>query len=148
MDARRENRMKNVPTLIERVEGWELEGFEPLSPAYNYPDICQKKAFIYGFHCDGFIKIGRSQDPEKRRQHISREWKGPPLELVAAEEVPYAGSVYAERLMHLEFIEKELKREWFDLSPANFLEFLPYAVIGAKAYDAACRDWHAARHQN
>lgn len=142
-DRRSENWLKKVPTLIEQSDGWLLDGFEPTSPAFNYPDIRDKDAFIYGFHCDGMIKIGRSSCPVRRLGDLSRGWRGPPLEIIRAERVPYAGSIYAERLMHIQFEDNMLKREWFEITPADFLEFLPYAVIGAEMYDMACREWHA-----
>ena len=148
MDLRSENWPKEIPNLVETTGGWVLEGFKPLSPAYNYAAVSNRPAFLYGFHGDGIMKIGRSSNPEQRLKHVRREWKAPHLELVKAERVPYAGSVYAERLMHIQFEEHELRREWFAVTTEEFLDFLPYAVIGAETYDAACREWHANKYPN
>jgi len=141
--ARPDNRVRNIPDLVETENGWMLDGFIPLSPAWNYPEIKDKPAFIYAFSsADHITKIGRSGSPEKRLNAIRREWNAKHLEIVKYEPVPYAGSVYAERLLHVKFEDYELRREWFDIPAQEFLDFLPYAVIGARLYDKACMAWH------
>jgi hypothetical protein len=148
MDPRAENWLKNLPDLVETETGWELRGFSPLSTAANYPRVKDRKAFIYAFSHKNITKIGRSCQPEVRLKAIKKQWKAPDLKIVGAEEVPHAGSIYAERLMHLEFEDRELSREWFHISPQEFLDFLPYVVIGAKLYDEACRKWFEDRYPN
>jgi hypothetical protein len=145
-DPRADNRLKQVPTLVETEAGWELQGFVPLATAWNYPWVKDKKAFIYAFSHKDITKIGRSSCPEKRLEAIKLQWKAPDLKLVHAVEVPYAGSIYAERVMHLEFEEMELSREWFHLPPQEFIDFAPYVEIGAKLYDDACRRWYEEAH--
>lgn len=145
-DRRAENWLKNAPNLVETETGWELQGFVPLATAANYSRVKNRKAFIYAFSHQNITKIGRTSNPENRLRDIRREWKAPVLELVKAEEVPYAGSMYAERMMHVQFEDRELRREWFDISPQEFLDFLPFAVIGAKLYDEACRKWYEEKY--
>lgn len=145
-DPRSENWLKNLPDLVETEAGWELRGFTPLATASNYPRVKDRKAFIYAFSHKNITKIGRSSSPATRLEAIRKQWKVPVLELVKAEPVPYAGSIYAERLMHIQFEGRELSREWFDLPPQEFLDFLPFVVIGAKLYDEACRKWHADKY--
>jgi len=147
-DPRAENWLKNLPDLVETETGWELRGFVPLATSWNYPRVKDKKAFIYAFSHKDITKIGRSSCPEKRLESIKWQWKAPDLKLVTAAEVPYAGSIYAERMMHIEFEDRELAREWFHLPPQEFIDFLPFVVIGARLYDEACRKWFEYRHPN
>lgn len=146
-DPRAENWLKNAPNLVETETGWELQGFVPLAAAANYSTVKNRKAFIYAFSHQNITKIGRTSNPEHRLRDIRRVWKAPVLELVKAEAVPYAGSMYAERMMHVKFEDRELRREWFDISPQEFLDFLPFVVIGAKLYDEACRKWYEGKYQ-
>jgi hypothetical protein len=134
--------------MVETTSGWELVGFTPTSTAFNYPMGVKRKAFIYGFHYDGFVKIGRSGDPERRLKDIQRRFGNPKLEIIGILEVPYAGSIYAERLMHVRFEDKMLKREWFDIAPHDFTAYLPQALIGARLYEQACREWWDKAHPN
>lgn len=141
--AKPDNQLRHIPDLVEYADGWALEGFTPLSSAWNYPAVKDKPAFIYAFSSpDDITKIGRSSAPMRRIDEIRKKWEAPLLEIIKAEPVPYAGSMYAERLLHIKFADRELSREWFDIPAQEFLDALPYALIGARLYDEACRKWH------
>lgn len=145
-DPRADNWMKSLPDLVEEDGRWAIKGFVPLSTAFNYDAGISRKAFIYGFHFDGFVKIGRSSNPGKRLIAVQRNFGAPPLEIAGTVEVPYAGSIYAERLMHIKFEDRMLKREWFDIDPQEFIDYLPHVAIAARLYADACRDWWMANN--
>ncbi|MGR9130750.1 GIY-YIG nuclease family protein [Rhizobium leguminosarum] len=132
---------RNIPELVMVKNRWELEGFNPSMPAWNYEEFAGRTGTLYVLELQLYCKIGMSRDFEKRLRQINCVM---PVEARAAatRTVPLSGMAMAEAWMHRQFKPHAVKNEWFLMPHVEALEALPRAVTLAKVYDRYCRTHH------
>lgn len=105
--------MKYLPRLFpeRRVMGeLVLDGWEP-PPSWPIDDDLPDFAWLYGFACDGFYKIGQARDWLRRLRSMQNSC---PLELrkVHVVQVPFGGANYGEGYA-LHEMGEPARGEWF-----------------------------------
>lgn len=77
------------------------------------PDFEQDKpGFVYLAECDGYYKIGRSNNAERRMQSLKREFSGVRLLYTIDTNNFYHAEAYLQSM----FLHRHVRRELFDLS--------------------------------
>lgn len=86
----------------------------------------KKRGFVYVFQGDGYCKIGYSNNPPRRRTHISPKLPFD-LHLICSIESMNARALETE--LHVRFEDKHVRGEWFRLDDDD-LEYIK--SLGAK----------------
>jgi hypothetical protein len=87
---------------------------------------------LYFAHCDGYIKIGRSQEPMSR---ISGMRVGSPHEIQLVTWLEYAGDL--ENILHERYAESRHRGEWFRVTQPLIDEMMDYIHINLRIYGDA-----------
>ena len=94
--------------IIERIAGKDFVTLAAINAMMKLRGVKRPKSRIYFIRCKGFVKIGRSDDPEARLLAMRT---GNPLDLELLRTVP--GGASEERHFHKKFRDQHHRFEWF-----------------------------------
>lgn len=134
------------PDLVKVAGRWTIVPFKPGMTAYEWSKCAGKVGTLYVIECAGFLKLGLTQDFERR--FVAIDCGNPlPIRRVATRKVPLAGLAFAEKWLHDRFKDRRVKGEWFAITEAEALAALPMAVRRADAYARCCAEWDRAEEE-
>lgn len=93
--------------------------------------------YVYIIECQGFYKIGRAIDPEKRVKSLIRTIM--PFDFNLYFKVPCHNSARTERFLHHEFRACHVRGEWYRLSDEELAQVKDLLVRAARDQVAGAR---------
>lgn len=92
-----------------------------------------EQEYVYAIaHPHGFVKIGRSNDPQSRlRQHQT----SCPYELWIVAQIPVIDSREVEAELHSYLDEKQVRGEWYDLDHDDYDDLFEMVKMAASDYE-------------
>lgn len=132
--------IKRIPEFRKESNRWVAIGFDAPQAAFDWPRLRGSVGYLYAFGCEGHIKLGKSQNPERRLEQLSTAAPQPITKLLIRR-VPACSLAYTEAWLHQRFADYRVHGEWFSVSEQEVRAAMPKAQKYAQLFERECMKW-------